>query len=97
MALPGVPVASVAELSGYGLLTGIDQPDARARALQALARMYAPAIGTGPVLDYLGRTGMDALTGAGADAVRSAPQKYQSGIEYPDNAIGRTCGTLLRS
>ena len=94
MASPGVPVASVSELSGYGLLTGIDQPDARARALQVFARMYAPAVGSGPVLDYLGRTGMDALTGA--DALRSAPQKYQSAIEYPDNAIGRNLRNIAQ-
>ena len=94
MASPGVPVASVAELSGYGLLTGIDQPEVRERALQVFARMYAPAVGSGPVLDYLGRTGMDALTGA--DALRSAPQKYQSGIEYPDNAIGRNLRNIAQ-
>ncbi len=94
MALPGVPVASVSELSGYGLLTGIDQPEVRERALQVFARMYAPAVGSGPVLDYLGRTGRDALTGA--DALRSAPQKYQSGIEYPDNAIGRNLRNIAQ-
>ena len=94
MASPGVPVASVSELAGYGLLTGIDQLDARERALQVFARMYAPAVGSGPVLDYLGRTGMDALTGA--DALRSAPQKYQSGIEYPDHAIGRNLRNIAQ-
>ena len=94
MALPGVPVASVAALEGYGLLTGIDQPAARERALQVFARMYAPAIGSGPALDYLGRTGRDALTGA--DALRSAPQKYRSTIEYPDNAIGRNLRNIAQ-
>lgn len=94
LALPGVPVASVAELAGYGLLTGIDQPEARERALQSFARMYAPAVGSGPVLDYLGRTGRDALTGA--DALRSAPQKYQSAVEYPDNAIGRNLRNIAQ-
>ena len=94
LALPGVPVASVAELSGYGLLTGIDQPESRERALEVFARMYAPAVGSGPVMDYLGQTGRDALTGA--DALRAAPEKYQSPIEYPDNAIGRNLRNIAQ-
>ena len=87
MALPGVPVASVAVLENYGLLTGIGQDDARARALDVFARMYAPALGTGPVMDYLGQTGLDALKGA--DVLRTAPAQYQSSVEYGDSAIGR--------
>ena len=94
LALPGAPVASVAELSGYGLLTGIDQPESRERALEVFARMYAPAVGSGPVMDYLGQTGRDALTGA--DALRAAPEKYQSSIEYPDNAIGRNLRNIAQ-
>ena len=87
MALPGVPVASVAVLENYGLLTGIGQDDARARALDVFARMYAPALGTGPVMDYLGQTGLDALKGA--DVLRTVPAQYQSSVEYGDSAIGR--------
>ena len=87
MALPGVPVASVAVLENYGLLTGIGQDDARARALDVFARMYAPALGTGPTMDYLGQTGLDALKGA--DILRTAPAQYQSSLEYGDSAIGR--------
>ena len=87
MALPGVPVASVAVLENYGLLTGIGQDDARTRALDVFARMYAPALGTGPTMDYLGQTGLDALKGA--DILRTAPAQYQSSVEYGDSAIGR--------
>ena len=87
MALPGVPVASVAVLENYGLLTGIGQDDARARALDVFARMYAPALGTGPTMDYLGQTGLDALKGA--DILRTVPAQYQSSVEYGDSAIGR--------
>ena len=87
MALPGVPVASVAVLENYGLLTAIPQDDARARALDVFARMYSPAMGTGPTMDYLGQTGLDALKGA--DILRTAPEKYQSTVEYADNAIAR--------
>ncbi len=87
MALPGVPVASVAVLENYGLLTAIPQEEARTRALDVFARMYAPAMGTGPTMDYLGQTGLDALKGA--DILRTAPEKYQSTVEYGDTAIAR--------
>ena len=87
MALPGVPVASVAVLENYGLLTAIPQEEARARALDVFARMYSPAMGTGPTMDYLGQTGLDALKGA--DILRTAPEKYESTVEYGENAIAR--------
>ena len=87
MALPGVPVASVAVLENYGLLTAIPQEEARARALDAFARMYTPAMGTGPTMDYLGQTGLDALKGA--DILRTAPERYESTIEYGDYAIAQ--------
>ena len=87
MALPGVPVASVAVLENYGLLTAIPQEEARARALDVFARMYTPAMGTGPTMDYLGQTGLDALKGA--DILRTAPERYESTIEYGDYAIAQ--------
>jgi uncharacterized protein (DUF1501 family) len=87
LALTGVPVASVAVLESYGVLTGITQEPDRSEALDVFARMYAPVLGTGPVMDYLGQTGLDALKGA--DILKTAPQKYQSTIEYADSPIGR--------
>ena len=38
-------------------------------------------------MDYLGQTGLDALKGA--DILRTAPEKYQSTVEYGDTAIAR--------
>ena len=87
LALTGVPVASVAVLESYGVLTGSTQEPDRSEALDVFARMYAPVLGTGPVMDYLGQTGLDALKGA--DILKTAPQKYQSTIEYADSPIGR--------
>ena len=87
MALPGVPVASVAVLENYGLLTAIPQDEARARALDVFARMYTPAMGAGPTMDYLGQTGLDALKGA--DILRTAPEKYQSSVEYGESVIAQ--------
>jgi uncharacterized protein (DUF1501 family) len=49
--------------------------------------MYAPAIGTGPVMDFLGQTGLDALKGA--DILNVAPGMYSSSVEYADNSIAR--------
>jgi uncharacterized protein (DUF1501 family) len=87
LALTGVPVASVAVLESYGVLTGITGEPDRAEALDTFARMYAPAVGTGPIMDYLGQTGLNAL--AGADILKTATEKYQSPVEYADSAVGR--------
>ena len=87
LALSGVPVASVAVLESYGVLTGISGEPERSEALDVFARMYAPAMGSGPVMEYLGQTGLDALKGA--DILKTAPEKYKSGIEYANSPIGR--------
>ncbi|MCH7606358.1 MAG: DUF1501 domain-containing protein [Chloroflexi bacterium] len=87
LALPGVPVASVGALENYGVLTGMTDPEHRAKALDVFARMYAPALGTGPVMDYLGQTGLDALKGA--DVLKTAPAKYSSTVEYAESPIGQ--------
>ncbi len=87
LALSGVPVASVAVLETYGVLTGISEEPERSEALDVFARMYAPAVGSGAVMEYLGQTGLDALKGA--DILKTAPEKYQSTIEYAESPIGR--------
>ena len=87
MALTGVPVASVAVLETYGVLTGISGEQERAQALDLFSRMYSPIVGAGPVMDYLGSTGLDALKGA--DILKSVPGQYQSSVEYADSLIGR--------
>ena len=87
LALSGVPVASVAVLESYGVLTGISGEPERSEALDVFARMYAPAMGSGPVMEYLGQTGLDALKGA--DILKTAPEKYKSDIEYANSPIGR--------
>jgi len=84
---PGASVASVAELSTYGLLTGIEEKQQRDKMLQRFANMYSPAVGSGPVMDYLAQTGLDALKGA--DMLTAAPQTYQSNVEYANTALGK--------
>ena len=87
LALTGVPVASVAVLETYGVLTGITGEPDRSQALDVFARMYAPTLGSGPVMEYLGQTGLDALKGA--DILKTAPVKYASSVEYADTSIGQ--------
>ena len=88
MAAPGVPVASVGDLESYGLMTGIGDQRERDEALDIFKQMYAPAIGSGPVMDYLSQTGLDVLKGA--DQLRLAPERYESNVEYADNPIARS-------
>ena len=87
LVMDGVPVASVGNLETYGLLTGIEGENQRNDALDVFGRMYAPAIGTGAVMDYIHQTGTDAL--AGADILSTAPDKYTSSVEYSSTAIGQ--------
>ena len=86
LALNGVPVASVAVLETYGVLTGITIESERSQALDVFARMYVPVLGSGPVTDYLVQTGQDALQGA--DILKTAPGAYSSNVEYAPSPIG---------
>ena len=84
---PGVSVASVADLSTYGLLTSIEQEEQRDQMLGRFANMYGPAVGTGQVMEYLGQTGLDALKGA--DILKAAPDKYESTVEYGATPVAK--------
>ena len=90
LALRGVPVTSVSSLESYGVLSsvpGVAAEAEREQILERFARMYAPAVGTGAVMDYLGQTGRDALQGA--DIIRSAPERYSSTVEYAESPIAK--------
>jgi len=91
MAMRGVPVTSVNNLATYGVFSSVrslTSEEERTQLLDSFARMYAPAIGTGPTMEYLGQTGLDALKGA--DVIKLAPERYSSTIEYANNAIARS-------
>ena len=94
MSVPGVPVTSVGDLDSYGLLTGISEDRQREEALDTFKSMYSPAIGTGPVMEYLAQTGMDVLTGA--DQLKAAPAMYKSDVEYAGNAIASSLRDVAR-
>ena len=82
---PNVPVATVENIDSYGMLTGLTPEEKLSRVLSRYRRMYSPAIGTGPVMDFLGQTGIDALKGA--DILAAAPAIYSSNIEYANTTI----------
>ena len=97
LALRGVPITSVSNLESYGVMSsvpGMSGEEERARLLDRFARMYAPAIGTGATMDYLGQTGRDALMGA--DIIKAAPENYTSTIAYADNGIAKYLRDVAR-
>jgi uncharacterized protein (DUF1501 family) len=99
LALAGVPVASVAQLDSYGLLTSLSSVDQRNSALDVFSCMYddgfnddqkmSPLKAADPmseVLRYMGQTGLDAQKGA--DILSTAIGKYGSTVNYPKTSIG---------
>jgi uncharacterized protein (DUF1501 family) len=101
LSLAGVPVASVAQLDSYGLLTSLASVDQRNSALDVFSCMYddginddgnmkplktfAPGDPMAEVLRYMGQTGLDAQKGA--DILSTAVGKYHSTVEYPKTQI----------
>ena len=97
LALRGVPVTSVSDLASYGVLSnvpGINSEQERDRMLDIFARIYAPTIGSGPVMDYLSQTGRNVLDGA--DVIQTAPQKYSSSVEYADTPIAKSLKSVAQ-
>ncbi|HBR65145.1 MAG TPA: hypothetical protein DEA18_05055 [Dehalococcoidia bacterium] len=84
---PNVSVASVADVETYGLLTSVEEEKVREKMLTRFSNMYGAALGSGPVMDYLGQTGIDALNGA--EILKVAPEKYESTIEYGNSQIAQ--------
>ena len=92
---PGVPVTSVGDLDNVGLMTSIEEQERRTKALDMFKKMYAPAIGTGPVMEYLSQTGSDVYTGA--DILKQAPASYTSEVEFADNPIAKSLKDVART
>ncbi len=91
---PGVPVATVENLNNYGLITDITPEEKRNRVLDRYKRTYSPMIGSGPVMDFLGQTGLDAIKGA--DILNVAPEMYSSSIEYSANSISQKLKSIAQ-
>ena len=95
LTMRGVPVTSVNHLETYGVFSSVRSSEQeRAQLLESFARMYAPAIGTGPTMEYLGQTGLDALKGA--DIIKVAPEQYSSTIEYPNSTIAKALKDVVQ-
>ena len=94
MTVAGVPVTSVGDLEGYGVMKKIEQEKLRDKALQAFKDIYGQAIGTGPVAEYIGNTGLDVLKGA--DMLSNVAANYGSNVEYGDNAIAKSLRDVAR-
>ena len=56
-------------------------------ALNTFRRFYTPSMGNDYVMDYLGKTGLDAVKGA--EIISKAPDLYNSNVEYPNTSIGK--------
>jgi uncharacterized protein (DUF1501 family) len=102
LSLSGVPVASVAQLDTYGLLTSLSSVPQRQSALEVFSCLYddgwndqgqpakvpAEAKPGDEVLRYMGQTGLDAQKGA--DILRTALGKYHSTVDYPNSSIAQS-------
>ena len=94
MSVTGVPVTSVGDLEGYGVMNSIEQQRLRDKALDTFKGIYGQAIGTGPVAEYIGQTGLDVLKGA--DMLADVADQYESEIEYADNQIAKNMRDVAR-
>ena len=90
----GVPVASVGDLETYGLLPDIREQSARELALKTFSQIYGGAMAHDAVSQFIGQTGIDALRGA--DILRTAPEKYSSGVEYADTPIAQSMKSIAQ-
>ncbi len=94
MAVSGVPVTSIGDLEGYGVMTDIERELLQEKAVETFKNIYGRAIGAGPVAEYIGKTGMDVLKGA--DMLADVAAKYESPIEYADNPIAKSLRDVAR-
>jgi uncharacterized protein (DUF1501 family) len=87
----GVNITSVNDLENLGLWADEDN---REDAMERFKQMYAPAVGTGPVMDYLSETGLGLLEGE--KLLKQAPPKYESSVEYASNSIAKSLRDVAR-
>ena len=94
MAVAGVPVTSISDLEGYGVMKKMEQEQLRDKALQAFKDIYGQAIGSGVVAEYIGKTGLDVIRGA--DMLSEVAANYSSSVEYADNSIAKSLRDVAR-
>ncbi|MCH8279062.1 MAG: DUF1501 domain-containing protein [Chloroflexi bacterium] len=94
MAVTGVPVTSIGDLEGYGVMADLEREQLRDKAIETFKNIYGQAIGAGPVAEYIGKTGIDVLKGA--DLLADVAAKYESPVEYADNPIAKSLRDVAR-
>jgi len=94
MSVAGVPVTSIGDIDGYGVMNDAEKAHLRDRSIQAFKNIYGQAIGSGPVSEYIGKTGIDILKGA--DMLSDVAASYSSSVEYADNPIAKSLKDVAR-
>ena len=94
MAVTGVPVTSIGDLEGYGVMNRQEKASLRNKSLETFKNIYDQAIGSGAVSEYIGKTGIDILKGA--DLLADVADKYESSVEYADNVIAKNLRDVAR-
>jgi uncharacterized protein (DUF1501 family) len=94
MSVAGVPVTSIGDIDGYGVMNDAEKAHLRDRSIQAFKNIYGQAIGSGPVSEYIGKTGIDILKGA--DMLSDVANSYSSSVEYADNPIAKSLKDVAR-
>ena len=94
MSVAGVPVTSIGDIDGYGVMNDVEKAHLRDQSIQAFKNIYGQAIGSGPVSEYIGKTGIDILKGA--DMLSDVADSYSSSVEYADNPIAKSLKDVAR-
>jgi len=94
MAVTGVPVTSIGDLEGYGVMNRLERMTLRDKAIEAFQDIYSQAIGSGAVSEYIGKTGIDILKGA--DLLADVADRYESKVAYADNGIAKNLRNVAR-
>ena len=74
-------------------MTPIAEETQRNEAMRVFKEM-APAIGTGPVLDYIRQTVVNVM--GGADVIKDVPGQYTFQVEYAANRIAQSLRNVAR-
>ena len=94
MSVIGVPVTSIGDIDKYGVMNDVEKLHIRDKSIQAFKNIYGQAIGTGPVNEYIGKTGLEILKGA--DMLADVVDSYSSSVEYGDNPIAKSLRDVAR-
>ena len=84
----GAPVASVTDLETYGLMSHLETKSEKSEVLDVFKYIYSMGLGSGPTMDLLSQTGLDALRGS--DMLSQCTLSYDSDIEYDPNSFSKS-------